>query len=239
MIPIEEWIGNDGFLRLHHKDSPRHNEWFSDCIDSTAIWLTSEFMNGWKKPEDILQILYKGFEKRTTEDDEILRHPTSTTPVKRDQLDFLVPLIRACGMRDNVLYRSTKVLADMFVERYGGRMLPHWSDHFWNEDSWLGRAFECGDSISDWFSNSESSQMNNIARLLWGAYLGKRNGLAIDLFKRKIDPWYVMVVYGSRWPESQEFEYPLLFKMATEDGATVDDPPPIYRGYKELFKEFL
>jgi len=223
---ILQWTEETGFLSFYHKFHQKHGEPFADCVDSTAIWLTVELLNGAPK-STINQILYKGLKARKVDDisGRVKRYPGSNEELKRDQLDFLVPLMREVGLGK---------WATELVELYGGRLLPHWKDHFYNVNTFLGRMFECGDSISDWFSNSESSQMNNISRLLWASYHGHRNNLAIKLFRKKIDPLRVVEIYGSRNPDTPQENYSKLPGMIT-----VDSPPPIYLGWKSICKKYL
>jgi len=229
MMDVKEWIHPDGFLSFYHKSHVDHLVPFEDTCDSTAIWLTQEYMNGSMSKSEIHDFLWCGFRTRLTRL-SFKRHATSTTPMKRDQLDWLIPLMREVGFGD---------IANVIVERDAGFLLPHQSDHFWNEDTFFGRVFESGDSISDWYSNSESSQMNNISRLLWASFHGHKNETAVKLFKKKIDPWRVVVIYGARRPESQESQYDEIYEKAIYQGADENDPPPIFKGFHGILKEFL
>ena len=204
--------------------------------------------------EDLRAILFKGLYSRQQNPNEMLeRYPGARAKVvgpgwkntgykdkwvNRDQLTFLIPLMREAGMDH---------FADDLLKEYGGWLFPHQRDAFYGRNTWLGRIAESGDSIADWFSGDESSQVNNIARLAWGDFKGKGNKTATQLYRKKIDPWYALVVFGSRTPEmgagksedEQRKIFDALFRVTIESGANEKSPAPIYQPWPVPLATFL
>ena len=238
-----EWVSPDGYLSFYHETHHKHGAPFADTVDSTSIWLMQEYLNGKISRRSLKDLLLEGFTLRVILNpdgsyEEFLRYPGSNTPMKRDQLDFFVPLLREAGLG---------TFANWLVKKYGGILMPHHKDHLYDRCTWLGRMFEVGASLVDWFSNSESGQLNNLARLVWASYRNAPNHLAVSLFRRKIDPWYAMVVYGARRPEDgagkkgREYRAIMdrIYVNAINKGASKESPPPIYQGWDLIFDEYL
>lgn len=237
-MDVREWLAPDGFLSFYHKDHPRYGEPFSDTTDSTAIWLLCEKMCGTMGDDEINLILEKGIGNRF-DGDVFLRYPGADTPMKRDQLDYFVPLLRLMG-RDS--------LANHLVKKYGGTLLPHHKDHLYNEDTWLGRRADELDAWIDTFGDgSMPSLMNNIARYVYSAYMGEPRKRAVRIFKRRWDPHFVMVVYGARTPETEAGKKgdelvairKKVYAQAVKYGPGINTPPPIYQNWDILFRRYL
>lgn len=233
-----EWLAEDGFLSFYHKDHPRHGDPFSDTVDSTAIWLLGQWFTNQMGTREIKAILSRGIESRwdglTFE-----RYPGADTPMKRDQLDYFVPLLRLTG-RNN--------LADALVEEYGGTLLPHHRNHLYARNTWLGRRVDELDAWVDGIGDgSMPSLMNNIARYVMASNRGVPLRRAVKLFKERWDPWFVMVVYGARTPETEagkkgEELVQIRWKVyqdAMTYGASMVTPPPIYLGWDKVFRRYL
>jgi len=231
---IEEWQKPDGFLSFRHNTHPDYLNGFGDNVDTTAIWLTQCKMNQTKTDAEIKGILTAGLDRRAVIEQgvvvKVVRTPGDPQEIGKDQLDYLVPLCRSLGLTR---------WADRLVDLYGDTKLPHRRDHLKGSNTFFGMLFEMADSIIDRWSNSMPSKMNNLSRLLWKAYNGKPNKIAIKLF-RKLDPWFIMVVYCSRTPEliagksrkEAERLHRELFDEVTKNGANKMSPVPAYQGYK-------
>lgn len=237
-MDISEWMAEDGWFSFSHKSSEDYLKPFEESWDHMGIWLTQEFMNKKKNETEIRDIILHGMESRLV-NGVYLRHSKSTTPMKLDQMDFMYPLMCAVGL---------KVHADNIIKQCGGFMLPHSKDHFTFTTSKWGRRFEIYDAMFDKaFSSSEVSSMNNIARLLWSAYSGHRNGKAIWVLKSWQDPYWLIVVYGARRPEDGAGKtkaerrelFDTIYMEAVLRGPNEKSPPPIYEGYKSLCLSFL
>jgi len=225
---ISQWQEKDtGALSFYHAFHPRHGDPFADQVDTTALWLTLEYLKGGPTKTQIREILEEVLDSRALDWDagRFYRYPGSNEELSKDQLDFLIPLMREVGMWE---------MAELIVANYGDTKLPHRKDHLLGRSTWLGRLFECIDSIVDWFSDSESSQMNNIARLLWSSRNGHKNERAIKLFRKKLDPYRVIEIYTSRRPDTPADEYDKLPGVIT-----YDSPPPLYIIAKPVVKKYL
>lgn len=242
MMEVEQWQKPDGFLSFRHYTHPEYLNGFGDNVDTTAIWLTQCKMNQTKSDQEIRDILRKGLDARSIIGNHnnvigVVRTPGDPQEIGKDQLDFLVPLLRSVDQN---------AWADKLVELYGDTKLPHRRDHLKGSNTFLGMLFEAADSIIDRWSNSMPSKMNNLSRLLWKSYNGKPNRVAIRLF-RKLDPWFIMVVYCSRTPEliagktkkQADKLHRDLFNNVMIYGPNADSPVPAYLGYDLLFKLWL
>ena len=238
LTDCREWLAEDGFLSFYHKDHPKHGKEFSDTVDSTAIWLLQATLNASIGKREIREILGRGIESRW-DGLSFVRHPGADTPMKRDQLDYFVPLLR--------MHNKGK-LADILVEEYGGYLLPHHRDHLYARNTWLGRR---ADELDAWVDGigegSMPSLMNNIARYVVHSARGCRRRRAVSLFKERWDPWFVMVVYGARRPETEAGKKGeelvqvrwKVYQDAMTYGASISTPPPIYLGYDKIFRRYL
>jgi len=246
-MKIEDWVDErTGFLNFYHKSFPipdskhYHGAPFADTWDSTAIWLTQKYINKTMTRLQVRRILLKGMKAlaKDTGRHRYYRTLEKREEIGKDQLDFLVVLMEEVGLVD---------AANGLIKNYGDTWLPHRRDHLRGSNTLLGRMFESFDAVIDWYSDSQPSQMNNIARLVWKSYKGKPNKTAIKLFKKKLDPWWIMVVYGSKRPEDgagktrkeKKILFDKIFKKATTTGATVYDPPPVYLNYDKIFENYL
>lgn len=225
-MQVGDWLSKDGFLSFYNKLHTDHGKPFADSVDHTALWLTGELFAGNVHQHLIRDILTRGLGSREF-DGGWLRYPGSNETLKHDQIKSLVPLLRHVGMRDT---------ADKMVELYGGKMFPHQADHLRGLYTPIGDFFEGIDSISDWFSDSESSQVKNIVRIQWRMHLGAPYKTAKRLFTFKVTPEKAMIIYGARRPETQPHEYHAILVRALHGLVTINDPPPIYRPWLDVFR---
>jgi hypothetical protein len=237
-IQIEKWLQSDGWLSFSHQSQPDHLKPFEESWDHMGIWLTQELLNKKKTVAEIRKIIERGLANRYVEG-KYLRHPTSTTPMKLDQLDFMYPLLSAVGMAG---------IATALVKQCNEFMLPHKRDHFNDRTTMLGRFFECADISADHiFGSSEVSVMNNIARLIWGSFNERPNKKAIKLLNKYFNPYWVVVVYGARRPEDGAGKtkeerrqiFDRVYQIAITQGPTEKDTPPIYRDYLPIVLSYL
>lgn len=252
---VIEWQDAHGFLSFHHKDHPRYGDDFADTVHNTCLWLMQEVLNEHMQIFEVRERLEK-FLALTRTANGYVRYPGSWETLNRDQLTPLIPLMRWCGMdkeADKIIELHATDISphwkpyfhdkhfllgkayDLFEKLFGNFLMPHWRDHFYQESSILGYVFECLDSVSDWFSNSESSQVKNICRLIWASARGEKNRLACFLFRLKIDAYRVMEIYGSRTPYTPRDMYDTL----PHEEPGVLTPPPIYLGFDKLVKKYM
>jgi len=243
-IHWSEWLSPDGFLSFYHQSHPDHGvKVFSDTINNTCINLMGAFLCQEINRVELKKILSDGLHTRTQNPDEMLeRYPGARDRVEpgyrgtgyrdkkvnKDQLTFLIPLLREVGMGK---------FADKLIKEYGGWMMPHQTDSFYNKSTWLGRIFQYGDAVIDGMSGNVSSQLNTLGRLAWSDYKGMGNKKATLKYRENVDPWYALVVFGSRTPntgsgkdkKTLKIIYDNLFENVVACGANVNSPSPIYQ----------
>jgi len=197
-IDWTRWIGKDHWLSLYPVDHPLHEkELLNDTPHHTGYLVTAMILNG----EEIPKWFKPGFYRRATnENEKFIRHPKIDTRMNRDQL---IPIIFP------ISNQISTGEAEILIKEYSGPLFPHQWHHFERSRNvrhnyfirLICDFFECIDSISDWFSNSESSQIKNIYRLVIAdrAYPTFMVGVAKWLFVRKVDPQAVMNEYFTRY----------------------------------------
>jgi len=213
----ENWIGKDYWLSLYPVDHPLHEkELLNDTPHHTGFLVTAMILKGQKAPE----WFDDGFDLRIDIAEgklSFIRHPNIDTPMNRDQL---VPLIFP------VEDYAGSVYCEMLIKKYAGPLFPHQWMHFQRSmnvkrNYFIRLAcdfFECVDSIVDWFSDSESSQIHNIYRhaIAYHRFPTFLSGVSRFLFTLRIDPWATITEYFTR-----HFE----------------EPPPIHLAWEPIIKK--
>ena len=210
-INWREWLTDpekDGFLSFSHISHEDHTKRFSDTVNNTGVCLMGAYVSDEMSKDELREILKAGYYNRLLPDGQVERYPGAREIISKheygdivvrprdkelnpDQLQGIVPLMREVGMEEE---------ADHLVKRYCKWVFPHQYDHFHGTDSWLGRQAEVIDSYTDWWSNNESSHVNNLQRLVWGSFLGCKNERAIHVLRKKIDIYKSVVIFGARRP---------------------------------------
>jgi len=190
-----DWIDSSHWLSLYPKGHPKHEDGFGDCPHATGYLVTAMILNGeeipwWFNVGTTIRHFHDRFE----------RHPNIDTSMNRDQLTPLVFVFSENKRND---------LNKWLIKKYAGPLFPHQYCHFRRSMNDIPNyfirlicdSFECLDSISDWFSNSESSQIKNIYRLVIAEnrHPTFMHFLAKYLFCLRVDPQAVMKEYFTRY----------------------------------------
>jgi len=227
MMDVREWLSDDGFLSFYHKDHPEHGKPFADSCHNTGLWLMGEYIAGSMDRNELRRILEKGLSSRITEHG-FLRYPGSNEYLNRDQVMFLIPLCYEVSLFESATIMRKKHM-DFNLE------LPHWSDLFDNEDTWLGRMFEVGDALADRVNPRVTSIIKNVARLCWGEFKGSdHNSCAWKHLKAAMDPYRAIEIFGSRRPETWESKYDEL-----PYPLSIESPSPIYLPWKGVVRHYV
>ena len=224
MNPIYEWVDDSHFLHFHHRADPRQlTDGFGDSVHHTGYWLTATILN--KSNEYACSLYLRPGILQRMEVDAFRRHPRVEGHTKywnRDQLTSIIFPMQECGLGNE---------AKLALNKHSGILWPQQWMHFQRslniKHFYLVRlftdVFECIDSITDWFSESESSYVKNVHRLVIAniRYPTFLTGLASWLLKLDREPNEVMELYFSRAFEAR------------------DTPPPIHIPWKRLVDKYL
>jgi len=223
---VADWLAPDGFLSFYHKWNDEHGKPFPDSIHHTSFWLMLKLITGEFSVKEVRAILVKGFASRW-DGKQYLKYPGSNERASSDNLKFMVPLLYHVG---------EKGLADDLLKNYMGytRWLPQWRDVFFGRRSFLGCIFEAADAVTDWFSDSYSSQIKNVGRYIWLGFKGVKKKEAVALFNARVMPYRALEIYFSRGPSTPSSEFKALPMLPS-----ADTPPPIYLGYDKLIKRYM
>lgn len=204
------------WLAFFEPGSEKEKNGWGDQPHHTGFWVTAQILRGKTAPHQFITGYHirRGGAKKGPPD-TFLRHPLVFTRMNRDQLTPLIFPLHECSIDTSWM-----------IKKYAGLLFPHQWMHFQRSRNiqrhYLIRLFcdffECLDSISDWFSDSESSQIKNVYRLViaehrYPTFLIKT---AKWLLTRRVDPWKAMETYFTR-------------KFSDDER-----PPPVHLEWKSL-----
>lgn len=167
MVDWNNWQDSTHIWDLFPKGHPEHDKGFGDILYNAAMLVSGAYFSKLPEFPQLLEDFKSGVQLRVGNNGFLFRDPRVDTPMDIDQIKVLLLPLRLAGFSKEFCRKHVEKFRDVpwYVrphhENSYDRQLgekPPWFRRYW------GDLYEIGDSVIDWFSDSESSQSKNIFR---------------------------------------------------------------------------